>query len=187
MAQPPAALVGVLQLDGTNSSVDLGTNGVLLGQHFSQEAWIQLPPGSDTGWGGILGGYAGEASKSEIRRAPSLYVRPGAGLHGGFGDGTNWHAWNTPERVLTPGRWQHVAATYDGKAYLIYVDGELVLTQPLWAKPLPTPVRWIGRVNSFFPGRIADVRLWNVTRSPEQIRTNRFARLTGREQELTHQ
>ncbi len=44
-----------------------------------------------------------------------------------------------------------------------------------------SPVRWIGRVDTFFPGRMADVRLWNTARSAEEIRTNRFAKLSGTE------
>src|SRR2546422_8189320 len=39
--------------------------------------------------------------------------------------------------------------SYDGATYFVYVNGELVHSQPLRAKPLQTPVRWIGRVNGF--------------------------------------
>ncbi|MCA9699016.1 MAG: hypothetical protein KC431_15935, partial [Myxococcales bacterium] len=78
-------------------------------------------------------------------------------------------------------RWHHVAASFDGSLFRIYVDGALVHTQPTYAPPAPTPVRWIGRVDNMFVGSIADVRLWNVVRSDAQIQANMNRRLWGNE------
>ncbi len=164
----------VAQFDGTNSFVELGTNGVMLGHRFTQEAWIR-PTAS--GWNAFLGW---ETNSSFHWRPPSLYVTSENGVHGGFGNGTNWLNWNTPPNVIRPRAWNHVAASYDGAAYRVYVNGALVHTANIADTPR-TPVLWIGRVNTYFTGQISDVRLWNTVRSEEEIRDHRFARLTGTE------
>src|SRR6185503_17979112 len=160
--------------DGTNSFVDLGTNALVLTVPFTQEAWIR-PTGSD--WMGFLGGE----TNGDLSRAPSLFLRSGNGLHGGFGNGTQWLSWNSPNNVTKPGAWSHVAASYDGAVYRVYLNGALVHTEKLAGTPHGAPVQWIGRVNSFFNGQMSDVRLWKTARSEEEIRTNMFTRLTGYE------
>ncbi|MCA9687528.1 MAG: hypothetical protein KC457_35530, partial [Myxococcales bacterium] len=69
----------------------------------------------------------------------------------------------------------------DGSLFRIYVDGALVHTQPTYAPPAPTPVRWIGRVDNLFVGSIADVRLWTRVRSQEEIQADMNRRLHGNE------
>jgi signal transduction histidine kinase/CheY-like chemotaxis protein/ligand-binding sensor domain-containing protein len=173
---PPKPIMGltrVLQLDGTNSFVDLGTNAPILTVPFTHEAWIR-PTGS--GWMGFLGHDLGD-----IDRSPTIFVNPGNGLHGGFGTGTEWLSWNTPNNLIKPGTWTHVAASYDGGAYRVYLNGDLVQTAHITGKPLRTGVRWIGRLNSFFTGQMSDVRLWNTARSEVEIQTNMFTQLTGHE------
>jgi signal transduction histidine kinase/CheY-like chemotaxis protein/ligand-binding sensor domain-containing protein len=176
------ALARVLQLDGTSSFVDLGTNGVRLGDHFTEEAWIFLPAGIDDGYRGFLGGGVGPDLERhpDFTRAPSLFVYQRTALHYGIGNGQQWFSAMTPTNVLTLAKWNHVAATYDGTIHRVYVNGQLVHSNAFKAVP-NSPVRWIGRVNSYFPGRIHDVRLWNTVRTADEIRTNMFATLTGRE------
>jgi signal transduction histidine kinase/DNA-binding response OmpR family regulator/ligand-binding sensor domain-containing protein len=169
------AVTRVLDLDGTNSFVDLGATAPILTPPFTQEAWIR-PTASR--WMGLLGDTN---ANTDLQRAPTLFVRSGNGLHGGFGDGVAWLNWNSPDDVLTAGRWNHVAASYDGAEYRVYVNGELVQRANIAGTPRRAPVQWIGRVNSFFAGQISDVRLWHTARSSGEIRTNRFARLTGHE------
>ncbi|MCW5554051.1 MAG: response regulator [Verrucomicrobiae bacterium] len=190
------ALTRVLHLDGTNSFVNLGTNaplvmesflrqppgnrpaheaaGPILTVPFTQEAWIR-PASSE--WMGFLGGQ----TSFDVSRSPSLYVRSGNGLHGGFGTGTQWLNWNTPDNVIRPNAWNHVAASYDGGTYRVYVNGALVHTANIHGIPVQAPLQWIGRVNGLFTGQISDVRLWNTVRSEDEIRTNMFAQLTGHE------
>ena len=179
-----AALRRTLHLDGENGYVDLGPKGVSLGQHFTAEAWVFVPSDIDDGDHGFVGGtpdlYSGPADKV---RAPCLSVHQKTALQYGFGDGANWLSATTPANVLTLGKWNHVAAAYDGAAWRIYVNGNLVHSNRVSAVPV-SPVRWIGRANDFFPGRLADVRLWNTARTGEQIRSNVFAKLTGKEANL---
>src|SRR5205823_3312137 len=51
----PGALERVVQLDGANSFVDLGPKGVMLGKHFTEEAWIFPDSNIDDGYHGFLG------------------------------------------------------------------------------------------------------------------------------------
>src|SRR5262249_9065894 len=50
------ARMRVLSLDGLNSFVDLGTNGVKLSPPFTEEVWIRPTLDMDTNFHGILGG-----------------------------------------------------------------------------------------------------------------------------------
>ena len=84
---------------------------------------------------------------------------------------------------LRPGAWNHVAATYDGAAYRIYVNGQLMHTEsqiagvPLTASPLWT-------LGQGFAGQMVEVRIWNVARTQNEIRDNMNRPLTGNEPHL---
>ncbi|MEO8431653.1 MAG: LamG domain-containing protein [Acidobacteriota bacterium] len=73
------------------------------------------------------------------------------------------------------GQWTHVAVTFDGTTTRHYINGELIASFPQVA-PLAvnsTPVR-IGNDANWNPaanGAIDEVRLWNVVRSAEEIRS----------------
>jgi Concanavalin A-like lectin/glucanases superfamily/Carboxypeptidase regulatory-like domain len=168
----------VLDLTGETGFVELGDGGPVLGSTFTQELWI-WPPHQQR-WGGLIGGYdESRALRAETSRAPCIYYQPGGRLHGGFGDGTNWLSWNTPNNVLTLGEWNHVATTYDGTNYRVYVNGNVVGTFARAGVPLAAPVRWIGKMNSHFDGKIDDVRIWNTVRSAQEIRTDMTNAITG--------
>jgi pappalysin-1 len=75
--------------------------------------------------------------------------------------------------LVYPNRWYHVAATYDGKIMRLYLNGEE------WGEPyfkegnlsvygMPLV---IGGESSDrpFKGLLAEVRIWNVTRTKEEI------------------
>ncbi|MDJ0865123.1 MAG: Ig-like domain-containing protein [Myxococcota bacterium] len=89
--------------------------------------------------------------------------------------------------TLTIGQWHHVAGTYqeDG-ATRIYVDGELVgerFSQSSTGacngtRPILLGSREDGQ---YLDAVIDDVRVWNVERTPEAVRTSRSLSLTGGE------
>jgi signal transduction histidine kinase/CheY-like chemotaxis protein/ligand-binding sensor domain-containing protein len=177
---PPARGGLVLDLTAERGYVDLGERGPVLQTHFTQELWIR--PSLLDGWGALIGGHDESiAGKAHIFRSPILYCSPGRRLHFGFGDGTSWKGFYTRSNVLALGEWNHVATTYDGTNYRAFVNGVLIESIPLAAVPVDTPVRWIGKVNSQFNGRIDDVRLWSVVRSPEEIHAGMKNTLTGLE------
>ncbi len=163
-----------LRIVGTEY-LELPNNPALvLGNRFTQEAWIQPAP-TDGDFHGFLGNQT-------HTRSPSLWIVDRRRIHFAYGDGVGQQGGIT-EPVLSdvPGRWHHVAATFDGSNYRIYIDGQLVHTQGVAMQPIDCPVRWIGRVDNHFQGSIADVRLWKVVRTQAEIQTNMNRRLWGTE------
>jgi hypothetical protein len=91
-------------------------------QNLTMEIWAKIDslPGSCSlitkCTDGFVGNYmlhvapAGDAAKID----PLVFI------------GNDYGAWPTPVNVTIPlGEWHHVAATYDGEEYNIYIDGEL--------------------------------------------------------------
>lgn len=97
-----------------------------------------------------------------------------------------------PEGVISMGQWIHVAATADGRAGRLYINGEPV---NLTFSDNPTgEYRGVPQTagspllvgchtghDAWFDGLIAALRIWNYARSPEQIRQGLTARSTSRQ------
>jgi len=127
---------------------------------FTLEAWVNV---TDAGGGcsSIVGkgwqatwwvGLCDTTLRSYLKGSPSL-----------FDAGT-----------IPPGRWTHIAVSWDGATRRHYVDGELA-GEAVLAGPLPTndsPLRIGSDVSwQFTPaGAIDEVRLWSVGRSEAQLR-----------------
>ncbi|BAZ24842.1 hypothetical protein NIES4073_57420 [Kalymmatonema gypsitolerans NIES-4073] len=167
-----------LKFNGSDSYVDLG-EGVTVSSQFTIEAWIYLEL-IDTNYHGFLGNHA----SSNSNRSASLWVK-GLKIMVSFGDGSNAHQCTTVNDVLTVKRWHHVAWTFDSENCQIYVDGELKdlpAENPFLGKiPGDTPIKYIGKVDNFFNGKIDEVRIWNYARSEYDIRANMNFRLVGDE------
>jgi glucose/arabinose dehydrogenase len=73
--------------------------------------------------------------------------------------------------VLEVGQWNHVATTYDGTTYRLYVGGAEVATIGGFTgqAPLPLTSLNIGRVDNNFQGGIDDVRVYNTALTPSEI------------------
>jgi hypothetical protein len=73
------------------------------------------------------------------------------------------------------GEWVHLAGVYDGSRWRLYRNGQEVASNPDPVGVVPVKGAWAigargGGSERFFAGDIAEVRLWNVARTPEQIR-----------------
>jgi hypothetical protein len=87
-----------------------------------------------------------------------------------------------------PGTWYHLAGTYDGRIMTVFVNGEAIGSRR-FAGPIEVDDSdlMIGKGDpqyssgEFFHGDIDDIRIWNVARSPEQIRAAMNTRLKGTE------
>jgi len=93
--------------------------------------------------------------------------------------------------AFVPGKWYHLAATYDGKAAAIFVNGIAVERQRCaGSMKIDDSELVIGAGDpefssgEFFQGDIDEVRLWNLARSQKQIRETINAPLTGKEEGL---
>ena len=151
----------------TQQFVELN-DGPVLGNPFTQEAWI-YSTAQDTALHGFLG-----YQDASGNRAPSLSVFETNIIRFAYTDvaGTQLSA-STARLSLILSNWNHVATTYDGTTLKIYVNGLVQLNEDVTfagKPPKALPVKWVGRAqDSYFQGRIAGVRLWNVVRSQEQI------------------
>ncbi|HEY9847864.1 MAG TPA: LamG-like jellyroll fold domain-containing protein [Leptolyngbyaceae cyanobacterium] len=92
-------------------------------------------------------------------------------------------------------QWFHIAAAFDGQVMRLYINGEEKAkgngptSIPYSNTPLsgsgPMPLRLADyhdrREFHCFTGKMTEARLWNVVRSPEEIKANMQRRLTGKE------
>ena len=79
-------------------------------------------------------------------------------------------------------RWHHLAATWDGTTWTLYVDGASVGTQDGCAV-VANPLR-VGALRDEggrFTGWVDGVRVWNVVRSPEELQASAHQPLLGTE------
>ncbi|WP_139240794.1 LamG domain-containing protein, partial [Geitlerinema sp. PCC 9228] len=158
-----------------NDNLNLAQTG-----EFTQEAWI-FPNVSDKGQHGILG------SSTEDKQAyPSISIINETSVKIGFGDGDNWNS-KTVEDVINPNAWNHVATTFDGTDYKLYVNAVEVFSTSDFANKLPAATKQleIGKAgNSYFEGAIDEVRIWDTARNASQIQSLMTSQLEGQEEGL---
>lgn len=84
---------------------------------------------------------------------------------------------------ITPGLWHHVAATFDGSTFRLYVNGTQVATGSLrgllasTAEPLY--LGNVGAANRGLHGGLDQVRIWNRARSAAEIAAGKDVALSG--------
>ena len=79
---------------------------------------------------------------------------------------------------ITVNRWYHIAVTFDGAAYRLYVDGLLVNTKTTTVSPAPNTANALlgamSRPNNtptnYYNGWMDEVRIWNTRLTVDQIR-----------------
>jgi signal transduction histidine kinase/CheY-like chemotaxis protein/ligand-binding sensor domain-containing protein/protocatechuate 3,4-dioxygenase beta subunit len=91
-------------------------------------------------------------------------------------------------RALRTNQWLHIAAVSGPQGMRLYLNGLLVGTSPYTGSFRSTgnnDNNYLGRSSwgsdDYFHGQMDEVRVWVTARTQEQIRSNLFARLTGRE------
>ncbi len=151
----------------TQQFVELN-DGPVLGNPFTQEAWI-YSTAQDTALHGFLG-----FQDASGNRAPSLSIFETNIIRFAYTEAAGAQLSASTARLsLILSNWNHVATTYDGTTLKIYVNGLVQLSDAATFSgkpPKALPVKWVGRAqDSYFQGRIAGVRLWNVVRTQGQI------------------
>jgi cyanobactin cluster PatC/TenC/TruC protein len=180
---PPSvdlSTVPLAQFDGKKNYIEVGFQEALNPPQFTVECWAKVTGGQGS-WrspvtcrgdrpiaGYIL--YAGENNKWQFW----------------IGSGSSWSNYQGPAVKLNA--WTHCAGSYDGKVMRFYINGEEVgspVTAPLTLNTC-FPLR-IGAgctetsPQFFFHGQIAEVRVWNDVRTPEEIKACMNQRCTGNE------
>jgi len=102
-------------------------------------------------------------------------VDPSDHLYGkisvGFYDGAQIVTYETPGGVIDNSGWHHVAATYDGDQYVIYVDGRRVGDSGTTfnGKRPPTNSSYEVGLNSSYTHGVDEVKFYQVALTAEQI------------------
>ena len=167
-----------------NDEVDLSDNAPILGPHFTQEAWIWADDKGDDLHRKIMGSE-GSTTRPKADRSPTISYhynnrRDDNEIRYGFGYGGSSSIKVTVGGLKTDNTWTHIATTFDGTNYKLFVNGEEVNNSLAGAgkTPLPTPVRYIGTT---FRGKIDEVRMWNVARTQAEIQETMNDTLSGDE------
>ncbi len=177
-----------LDFDGVDDRVTMGQAPSLGLAQMTLEAWIKRTgPGQSTssGSGGVsaiplIAKGRGEAD-GDTRDCNYFFgIRSTDGvLAADFEDmatgGNHPVAGTTP---VSSGVWHHVAVSYDGTTWRLYLDGQLEATLAANATPrfdsiqhfgLGTAMLSTGVAAGFFDGVIDEARVWNHARSAAQI------------------
>jgi len=153
-----------LTLDGVDDYVALEPDaGLRPGADFSLAAWVYPSP-ADTGAYPIL---SSDAYTGPVYASPYLQVVNRTGLQTSFGDGVQAPPLSV-SGVLAENTWNHVAATFDGTTYRLYVNGVERLTSTAFAgrRPAGSPQLDIGRGA---PATAACVTFSKLTLTPRSM------------------
>ena len=180
-----------LQFDGTNDHVSLGSAAGLGATNFTLEAWIKKTGAGATVSTGANGLTAvplitkGRHDQDGTTEDTNYFFGLDATGHiavdfEDFAATNNNHPF-TGSAVVSQDDWHHVAATYDGNVWRLYLDGSLDATSPaVNATPRFDSTEHAAIATSlddaavevpegFFQGQMDEVRIWNVARTPAQI------------------
>ena len=173
--------VSVLSFDGKDDYVALPAVNNDYSQGFTVEAWVQYSSFQQS-WSRIIEFGNGQGQNNIVLG------------HVGTSKDIGFHLYTTAAfdkieiaNALEIGKWTHIAVTIsksrEGK---LYQNGQLVQSKLLL---LPDNVNrklnYIAKSNwsqdGYFEGKIAEVRVWNIARTPEEIKQNMNSRLRGNE------
>ncbi|MFM1767981.1 MAG: hypothetical protein RJA22_510 [Verrucomicrobiota bacterium] len=186
------AASGGLQFDGVNDYVTFGQATNLGTATFTLEAWVRR-----TGDGAVgTSGGGGVTAVPLITKGRSESDGNTRDCNYFFGlRGTNFVLAADFESFLTnnnnnpvfgrtslaTGIWYHVAATYDGTNWALYLNGALETNVVSGQTPrydtiqhaaLATALNSTGSPNGYFAGVMDEVRIWNYARTADQIASN---------------
>ncbi len=154
--------------------VDLGDSAPVLGNQFTLEARFYYEDDGD-GRGQLLG--------SESFRAPAIsFHNHGKEIRYGFWtDGAVSGYPGRATKLNTQKAWHHVATTFDGTNYKLFLDGVEIDNSTAFQglTPPEIPVRIIGKKP--WVGKIDEVRMWSVARTQDEIQANMNKTLVGNE------
>jgi len=155
--------------------VDLGDSAPVLGNRFTLEARFYFD-GGRYGRGQLLG--------SESFRAPAIgFQNHGKEIRYGFyTDGAVTGYPGRATNLNTQKAWHHVATTFDGTNYKLFLDGVEIDNTTAFQGLTPPDnesVRIIGKKP--WVGKIDEVRMWSVARTQDEIQANMNKTLVGNE------
>ncbi|WP_375766535.1 hypothetical protein NR798_33280 [Archangium gephyra] len=179
--KPPQA-IKALSFNGKNSCIELPASDSLVLPEYTIEIWLKSSRVEGREWADVFGKQgSGQRNNFLAINANNAYY------HHRFTDNSNYNAGapNTANGSLQWGRWQHVAITNDGVTAKTYVDGKEAASGPVVGKlALSKQSLFIGKVDSFWKGEIAEIRIWRRALGAGQIESQMRELLDGDEKDL---
>ena len=188
-----------LRFDGSTQYVTFGQASAVGASAFTIEVWFKRTGpgiGTNTGAGGIpdiiplLAKGRAEADGSNVDMNYILGIQASTNkLAADFEDmatgGNHPVVGNT---VITQGVWHHAAATYDGSAWQLYLDGVSETSSAANQTPrydsiqhasLASALNSTGVAAGYFAGVLDEARIWNYARSQSEILSTKNYELTS--------
>ena len=200
-----AAIGGTaLQFNGSSQYGTLGTATDLRTATFTVEMWVKRTGagvGTSTGTGGLAnaipliakGRAEAESAAADVNYFLGIDASTG-NLVADFEEGQSGstpsanHPITGTKAITADGQWHHVAATYDGSTWHLYLDGtdagSLSVGKPANAATnvltsIGSALTTTGTAAGFFAGSIDEVRIWNSARSLTQIQASKDTEITS--------
>ncbi|MFM6322274.1 MAG: LamG-like jellyroll fold domain-containing protein, partial [Microcystis panniformis] len=174
-----------LSFDGVNDYVEIPHSSNLSLTTFTVEAWVN-PHEIKSGWQPIVSKERG----SGYERNYGLFIAPNEmRVYFTFveSNGKQWR-YDYSKESLVINEWNHIAMTYDGSSFKLYLNGKLDNKVDIVATPYQNtyPVRIGGDISDGLPfsGKIDEVRIWNKARTQSEIQADMNYQLTGTESGL---
>ncbi|ASV31702.1 LamG-like jellyroll fold domain-containing protein [Maribacter cobaltidurans] len=169
-----------LYFDGIDDYVNLTSITIPDGaSDFTIEAWI-LPDNSN--WDGDYHAIMGNQQGAIETRNPSFYIIDGKIHIDSYEDNTltRFPFLETNPSILQ-NVWSHIALVKDGLQFIVYVNGQEVITAPAPGAINITAPYQFGFIDNYFAGKIDDVRFWSDSRTASEITNNMNTALMGNE------
>lgn len=165
-----------MEFDGQNDYVEI-FNPFDNRETFTVTIWVN-PSDFDGRYHAILGYDNGNRT-----RQPSLYLADNGGLHfDSYSTSGQRLAANLAGFFETSGEWIHVAWVKDGSTYRVYRNGEpFGSEQPADTLYDLSTQFFIGRIDNYWDGRLAELSIWNYARTQEEIAATMNTPLRGDE------
>ena len=167
--------IDALLLDGAASvaiTEDLASPA-LPRQTLTAEAWVRIDEPIE--WGGIVGALRDNGNDEKGWLLGYRNNRFSFAVAGAAG---NRMTYLTASSAFQPGRWYHVAGTYDGAVMTIYVNGKPAGASRDQSGPIAYPPKTFYDIgayhddNEFHPmsGAVHEVRVWSKALTAEAVR-----------------
>ncbi len=180
-------------MDGEDDFVNLGQQpNLTIGKELTLEAWVYIEPSQTWPNCGIVSNF--DENNSD-QSGYGLLMDDNRGIDFILNLSSNNQIRYTyiNSGGIEPNKWHHIAGTCNGEVMKIYVDG--VETKSLAASStginynpesdLRLGIYEFEDENYYFQGKIAEVRIWNIARSQEDIQKDMYRRLKGNESGLS--
>lgn len=155
-----------LSFDGTNDYVNIGNSLPAVGD-FTIECWVKIPT-TATGTCYFLGSNTGTCAGNLLQytvasNTLTFFERPNC-----TGVGIDYIV------SLDDNTWHHLAGVRSGSSMYLYLDGKQVGTGTAYNNTGMTTFRFGNRNTTYYQGVIEEVRIWNVGRTAQQIKSGMY-------------